>query len=702
MQTLSLAYSLTGNRSYAARAIALAESLADWSGWTEYPTINRTSLETGYLVTGVSTVCDLCDDVLTAEQRAALYAAVAEKGLSPLFADLSAFTDHNYYVNKASALALGSLLLLGENADAPKYLSRAYDFFGWYLNDRAASESQEGLSYTSYSLDLLFGALDSLRRVTGKADLLSHPYAETTFRWAVMTGRNGDGAGPPISDTFSDAYFFVVGNTMKNPDCAGLANWYLSSREPDDVSVFRKLVYFRAAAGLPVETPDEYSARTGCNLTRGVAEGIGWGTLRTGWNADDLLLVCVANNSTHGHSHYDQNSFVLATGNDWILSDAGYQDYGSSAGSDYTLSYGHSTVLVDGKSQSVKGGNSSMRQMLDGAAYSAILGQAAGAYSGTDVSQFDRNFILVRSGGASYYVIADSLAAASAHEWSWVLNAEGIQSAKYYRDGGYDPLNVAGATVTGSEFFAVGKNAALRVAFDREQSISYGSYQGKGALITVKAPESSQNETFCAVISQLNGKGVNSMTVENTVAVEKSLSNAAQTGVRTVHGSLTDLIMVARSAGVSGDGLAADGQLASLLGLAGNGAFLGYAATESKTLTWQGRTLLSASAPISASIFFDGNESVICGATGTEVRVFAPNGIGDTKPDEAGYCTVRLSSERTVLNVNSGSSEAPQTEPATGGAETPRKGCRSTAGTLSCGIVVLAVLPFFRRRKSKR
>ena len=94
------------------------------------------------------------------------------KGLKPLFNDLSAFTDHNYYVNKAAALMTGSLVLLGDNPNAPKYLSRAYDFAAWYLDRRAESEGQEGLSYTSYAMDLLFGALDQFARVTGYDSLM--------------------------------------------------------------------------------------------------------------------------------------------------------------------------------------------------------------------------------------------------------------------------------------------------------------------------------------------------------------------------------------------------------------------------------------------------------------------------------------------------------------------------------------------------
>lgn len=701
MQTLSLAYALTGTEGYGQRAVELALSLANWSTWTEYPTVNRTSLETGYFVTGVSTVYDMCYPCLTEEQRTQLETALVKLGLEPLYADLSSFTDHNYYVNKASALAMGSLLLLGANEDAPRYLSRAYDFFAWYLDCRFESESQEGLSYTSYALDLLFGSLDQLRRVTGNSELLSHPYTDVVFRWAIMTGENAEGSGPPISDTYSDTYFFVVANVMNGTDCEGIAKWYLSTRVFSDVTDFRKMVYWPRDDVGAVETPEEYLARTGINLTNGVIGGVGWGALRTGWGEDDMLLVCVSNNSSQGHSHYDQNSFVLALGGEWILSDPGYQDYGNATGSDYTLSYGHSTIYVDGKSQSVKGGGS-LSMLLDSGAYSALVGSAAGAYRDPGLSKFDRNYVMINYGGTAYYVLIDDIAAEDAHSYSWVLNAEGMQSARRWNDGGYDVFSVAGTSFAGSEFYAVGTDRALRIAFDREYTVSYDDWNGQGALISVGSGSAATTAGFCAVISALSGRGVNSITVADTVSVVGSYSNDGQTGVRTQHGDVYDIIVVSKTSGVSADGLVGNGYSASLLGLADSGLYTGYAATGTTELYWGDRLLLQAGAPVSASIFFDGSESVILGEAGTTVRIYAPNGIGTLEPDAQGYCSVTLTGARTVLSVNAGSSEAPEQSgtDTTPPADEP-KGCRSMAAVPALLLVCIAGGCVLFRKKKK-
>ena len=704
LQTLSLAYALTDNASYAERAVSLALSLADWSSWTEYPSVNRTSLETGYLTIGVATVYDFCYEKLNADQRETLEAALLTKGLQPLFADLSAFTDHNYYVNKASALATGSLALLGTAPDTSKYLSRAYDFLSWYLDCRMESESNEGLSYTSYSMELLSVALDQLRRVTGNTALLSHPYTDTVIRWAVMTGENG-GSGAPISDHFSNSYFFVTAGILQGTDCAGLAAWYLSSRVPDDVSTFRKLIYFRSADGLETESPEDYAARTGINLSRGVVPGVGWGVLRAGWEQDDLLLVCVANNSSQGHSHYDQNSFVLSAGSGWILTDPGYQNYGGGNAAEYTTAYGHSTVYVDGKSQSVKGG-ATLRTLLDGASLSALRGSAAGAYTDPALNLFDRTFFLVRSGGAVYYVIADDLSATDAHTYSWVLNSQNLSSVRYYNDGGYDVISST-KPVRVSEVFATGAAGAVRVAFDRALTVSNGLWNNQGALVTAQGEET-KDESFCAVISPLSGRGISYLTVEQSVSVAESFTNDRQIGVRTLHGGISDLIVLSRAANAEGTlaagGLSAKGSAAALLGLSEDGTFVGYALTAGSELSRNGELLLRASAPVTAEISFGGEESYLSGPAGTEVTLFAPHGVGDQSPDASGFCRLTLTGERTVLSVRQGSSARPvavPTDPETDSQTAepaPRCGCRSTA-SFALLLPLLIVPAFFRKKK---
>ncbi len=701
LQSLALAYALTGDVRYGDRAVELALSLAAWSTWTEYPSINRTSLETGYFTTGVATVYDLCYDRLSDAQRGTLAEALEKKGLKPLFDDLSAFTDHNYYVNKASALMTGSLVLFGSVADAPKYLSRAYDFASWYLDRRAESEGQEGLSYTSYAMDLLFAALDQLERVTGNGTLMEHAYPESLIRWVVAVSESGEGSAPPVSDSYLDTCFFVTASVMRENDVSALARWYLSSRKPDSVSNFLKLVYYRPAG--ETETPDAYTARTGIDLRAGVADAAGWGYLRTGWGADDLLLVAVGNNSQQGHSHYDQNSFVLAVGGEWILSDPGYQDYGAGERRDYTLAWGHSTVTVDGKTQSIKGGGS-MLVGLNAAGVAVLSSDAAGAYTDPSLLKADRTYLMIRSGGSAYFVLVDDLVSDTAHSYEWNLNAGGIVSAKCYNDGGFDSLKVSGAKLSGNEFFAVGKNRALRIAFDRNLNFSYRACGTSGGVISAKDGSSAESGSFCAVISAMDGKSISSATLGQGVAVVASYSNATQTGVKTSHGGLSDLVLVARGGNaLSGGGLTAAARTASLLGLRENGSWSGYAATDATELVYEGRTLLRASQAVSLNVNFDGTAGMLTGAVGTTVRLYAPNGVNGLSPDVDGYCELVLTSEQVVLTAG-------QVDPAPADSETvtdptpdpvtPDRGCRSAAGlSLLLPLCLLAIVPAVWRKR---
>lgn len=698
MQTLALAYTLTGDARYGDRAVKLALSLAEWSTWTEYPTVNRTSLETGYFVTGTATVLDLCHDRLTDAQRGQLAAALETKGLKPLFNDLSAFTDHNYYVNKAAALMTGSLVLLGDNPNAPKYLSRAYDFASWYLDRRAESEGQEGLSYTSYAMDLLFGALDQLARVTGNDTLMGHGYPESLIRWVVAVSESKNGYAPPISDSYLNTCFFVTASVMRKNDVSALAGWYLSSRSQESVPNFTKLVCFRPAG--ETETPDAYSARTGIDLRAGVAEAAGWGYLRTGWGQDGMLLVAVGNNSQQGHSHYDQNSFVLSLDGEWILSDPGYQDYGAGARRDYTLAWGHSTVTVDGSTQSVKGGGE-MRAVLNGTDYAVLVSDAAGAYTDPALTRACRTYLMIRSGDRAYFVLADDLASDGEHSYAWNLNAGGMTGAKCYNDGGFDSLKGNGTRLSGSEFFAIGSKHALRIAFDRELKFSYTSC-GTGGVISASDGTDAKTGSFCAVISAMDGKSVSSATLEQGVRVAESFGGDGQTGIRTAHGELSDLILISRGGKtLSGGGLCAVGGTASLLGLRSNGTWSGYAATDATELSYQGRMLMQADRAVSLSVNFDGKGGVLTGDAGTVVRLYAPGGVNGIEPDADGYCTVTLTSGKTALSTGAVPSDTEtDAETAADPARKPEKGCRSAVGfSLLLPAVLLAAIPFVRRRK---
>lgn len=646
MQTLALAYSLTGETKYADRAISLMTSLCAWSTWTEHSMVNRTSLETGYFTVGVATVYDMCYDRLTDAQRTTAVTALKEKGLSQLYADLSAFTDHNYYVNKATALAIGSCLVLGKENDAPKYLSRAYEYIDWYLKERLSSESQEGLSYTSYSLDLISSALDCIEQVTGNTELMSSEYMDTAFLWAIMSAENGSGYGPRISDVYNDTYFYITACVMNRAQENALAGWYVSTRN-FSVTDFNRIVYY--CKDMKTESPEEYSARTGFNLTRGIIPNVGWGVLRTGWTRNDMALVCVSNNSSQGHSHYDQNSFVLSLGSGWLLSDPGYQDYGGGEKSDYTLSYGHSTVYVDGLSQDYKG-KGTLKNIIDSAAYSYLLGSAGGAYK--SLSEFDRSFIMVNHGDASYYVIADDLVSAdsTAHEYLWTLNAEKVTLLRTIEaDGSIGSLN-KGKSMNTDKFVLSGQGGSVKVSFDTKADISYGAWNGVGSLVTVSGGEKATSDSFCALIAPIKGHA-GSENVAITPTVTESFTNATQNGIRASYGELSDLVLISKNTGVSAAGLESDGSSAALFAINGE-SYSGYSATDAKSLAYNGKTLISSSAPVSLSVQFETGECVILGAEGSSVRFYLPNGADGYEVDSEGYCTVVLTGEKTTIEIN--------------------------------------------------
>lgn len=467
METLSLAYAVTGNAAYADKAKAIALSLADWSSWTEtnYP-CGGTCLDTAHLTIGVSTVYDVLYDDLTATERQKLEDALEQLGLTPL-AETIRYADNNAHALRASALAAGGAALLGENPNADWYLTKATNFAQWYFDLRMTSGQSEGFSYTDYSVENLIKGVDKMARTTGVQDLLSHPFLDDFIvRWTNYFLAPGGGGLAIFADAGTHTrYYGLLHNTMSivykltgNP----YAGWYLSQA---DLSArdFDKFIYFQTSA--TIQQPDAWPSSA-------VFPEVGWAALRSGWSAEDTLL---AFNSSHpalpvGHNHYDQNSFQIAVNGEWIARDPGRQTYNPGPVQDFTLKAGHSTVLVDGEPQSVLGHGHIETGMLS-PEYDFITGSAPGAY-GDRLSRFDRHIVFVKP---NYYVILDDLASALPRTYDWVLYGAGMKDVAI--DG---EAATVGHTVYGNSVYYRNNHSQLTAAFlgDASVPITVDAYPG--------------------------------------------------------------------------------------------------------------------------------------------------------------------------------------------------------------------------------
>jgi hypothetical protein len=131
LETLALAYVVSGDAAYGNKAKQYALALADWDVWSDpaYPCIGGGSgfscLDSSYITRGVAAVYDMVYDLLTPAERDKLLDAMYEKGIRPMKRDLETFVDQNIYYSVSGAMATAAVVALGER-----------DFYDVFLNRR--------------------------------------------------------------------------------------------------------------------------------------------------------------------------------------------------------------------------------------------------------------------------------------------------------------------------------------------------------------------------------------------------------------------------------------------------------------------------------------------------------------------------------------------------------------------------------------
>src|SRR5690606_17030188 len=119
----------------------------------------------------------------------------------------------------------------------------------------------------------------------------------------------------------------------------GLAGWY-AKEQLADVSHRERFVYLNASSAYT--TPDAAGLEKAVQFT-----DIGYQAFRTGWSENDQLLAFYSDESNYGHNHFDDNSFILNAGGEWLLTDPGYNDLSTSAATAFTRNtVGHNSMLV--------------------------------------------------------------------------------------------------------------------------------------------------------------------------------------------------------------------------------------------------------------------------------------------------------------------------------------------------------------------
>ena len=446
VQTLSLAYAITGEDKYGVRAKQYAMDLCDWDYWVfQHQTFRQegnkeqSSQVTGYILDCVMTVYDLCYDLFTTEEEHnKIKNAIIEKALDPMLNDCWARMNRDRDMDHATGMILGACLIMNENniQDMKKYLDMGMTYINWRLNYNQNSGVNEGHSYDSLAIDDIVKTLYTLQRVTGYEGPFEHPYMDELEKRVLGFFEMVNGELPAYSDSDYASTYYPYSMAVFSQQGNELATYYLAVGGALS-SAYDKLIWHTDKTFASLTIPDD---RAG-NVTYVGAHGEG--ALRTGWGTLDSLLVINANNTQKEHNHYDQNSIQLAFNGKWMLSDTEYKDNSYSDLTTWQMKYTNSTIFVDGKPQ-IRKGQGSLESVFNTHVYGYMIGNAPGAYGMEDkqpvLNKFDRHVIMLNHDSQPYYVIIDDLASNKERNFGW----------NFYTNG-WDQLEINGAIVNAGE-----------------------------------------------------------------------------------------------------------------------------------------------------------------------------------------------------------------------------------------------------------
>lgn len=401
LTTLTLAYSLTGERRYAEQAKASLLALVRWPKWHEYdkPTNN---LSLPHFTLGAAIAYDELWSLLTSDERATIVAGIVELGLRPMSYAFGARRDHNGPVLFDSALVVGFLAVGDEWPQLEKYFHTPLANLRWYLAQRDLGETTEGLLYTAYAMNNLLAVASQVRRATGRADLWQGTFLRTTMSELYLYFRGGEGGLANLSDAGhedgSAPSLARVASEFADP----LAGWLIHRYHRDNTALLLHL-----DRDLAVASP------TALRLPASkVFTSLGWAALRSGWDDGATLLAFTASGSAAGHNHFDQNSFILNVAGEWLLTDPGYQNYTPGAENVFTnATLGHNALLVNGEGQGLKGRARIVDQFLT-PGFDYVAGDASAPY-GDALACWERRIAYHKP---DYLLIADAVIPGDRHD----------------------------------------------------------------------------------------------------------------------------------------------------------------------------------------------------------------------------------------------------------------------------------------------
>ncbi len=433
LDALAYGHAITGDRRLLDRARTMMLGIAGWERWTDIDSCSNGKdpcLDTYLITFGMSIAYDYLHPHLNAADRRAISNAIVEKGLRPIASRAGAedsFVSHpqrwpNGCAMVSAALGLGALAVRGEHPEAGKHLDLAVRLSRLFLDEFGNADGGlvEGFYYGAASMEPLALFSSGLKRETG-VDLFVHPYFRRAHElplYFTIPGKNwlagfGDSGGPQGSQPLMIGMF-------RRMDLSSSAQYYLRQAlnakyaDPLHLETIQRWLFYALRQGNSYAVQPDLSAAKPPTALAKEFRSVGCVALRSGWNATDTLVAFRSGPSV-GHSHLDQNSFIVAARGEVLASDPGYQrfDMNYPDGRDRELtrlehaftrgSLGHNVILVDGAGQRKADG--ALRGFFDSPNMAGVTGEAGNTCPG--LRQFTRHVLHVRSLGL--FVVLDQI-----------------------------------------------------------------------------------------------------------------------------------------------------------------------------------------------------------------------------------------------------------------------------------------------------
>ena len=372
LQYLSLAYAVEGDTTYASRLKPVLLSSGNWLQWDAYinsPITLYGAIGVAHVAYNTALAYDLIYDYLDDFSRMSIENGLLVHGIQQLYLGIKDGVLGDRPVNWnmplvcASGLGLSIPAIEGYQFFLQDEWTEAYNLVRDYLDDpiesfnREHGDSRENQFYSDYAMVHLSAYAEVLKRHSG-IDIF--PDLRNYGKWRVFSLLPGGYGFLPFGDATSEMdldEMFLFSRVYGDP----VYQWFLKENRnytyDHNLGFGGDYIFYSGFLwmdkNLSVLDPESAGYPLG-----DIFPVVGWSVLRSGWDADDVIVGLVSRDNGYRHSHADNNSIAIGYRNRWIIGEID-NPYGF-----WETDY-HNTLLID----------DTLGQFFDYSSVSADLGR---------------------------------------------------------------------------------------------------------------------------------------------------------------------------------------------------------------------------------------------------------------------------------------------------------------------------------------